>query len=73
MGPIDEYHEKFHNILGHLTTIRSVISVIVDDRQDEIPADLRPMLMAANQHAADLVKELEVLREKLYSELKITN
>jgi hypothetical protein len=69
MGPVEDYHQRFHSILGHLTTIRSVIAVLEEDYKENIPPEIQQMVTAASQHCARMVTEIEELRTKLYSEI----
>lgn len=62
----DKVHVQFHDILGHLTTIRAAIWEI---NQAEIPQTLQESVTVADNHAEKLVTEIEQLRTDIYKEI----
>ena len=64
-----DYHFAFHQILGHLTTIRSAGSVIIEDHQSKLSPEVKQMVAAINQHSEQLVNEIISLKDQMYKEL----
>ena len=47
--------------------------MIVEDYQNQLPAEVQKMLAAVNERTAQMVAELEDLRNKLYQQLTTNN
>ncbi len=63
----NNYHKEFHDILGHVSTIRSGCSVLVeDDYKHKIDPEVFNIINAMYQHSNELVTELEKLKKQIY-------
>ena len=61
-----DYHYHFHEILGNITTIKSAISVIREDYQQETNSEITNILTILAEKTENLKTEIEGLRSKIY-------
>ena len=66
--PKPAYREKFHSILGHITTIRAGIWDI--QQSPDVPDEAKDSLNIISEHAQQVGSEIEGLRETLYPAMK---
>jgi hypothetical protein len=60
------FHTSFHQILGHVTTIRSALSVLTEDYQKQLPPDIFQMIIIIQQHTEQLKNELLETKDRIY-------
>ena len=61
-----DFHREFHDVLGHITTIRSASSVLINDYKKKIPPEIMEMIRVIYDRSTELVEKIENLRNETY-------
>lgn len=70
-GTSYDYHTHFHNTLGHITTARAAISVLIEDLDKLDRPTVNEMLTTSDKHLQALITEINDLRKNVYKDLNI--
>lgn len=62
-----DYHYQFHQILGHITTIKSAISIIKEDYHEKIDPEVYKMVKYLSNNIEELINDVQNLRKKVYT------